>query len=120
MRIHFDTEPYFFWHWVPSKIWTFKFCRTTVIVEYQEPTLMQIMILGKSRPPFLGRYIAFAIIVHLKFIWRPPARSFSKNSLADLTTIHKFSKLQRKVLTFVALGVRKSKETKGVPGRSLW
>jgi hypothetical protein len=81
---------------------------------------MQIMILGKPWPPSLERYIAFAIIVHLKFIWRSPARSFSKNSLADLTTIHEFSKLQRKVLTFAALGVRKSKEAKGVPRRSLW
>jgi hypothetical protein len=83
-----------------------------VIVEYQEPAMMQIMIHGKSRLASSKRNIAFPIVIYLQLIWRPSTRSFPKDSFPNLTAIHEFSKFQRKPLTLAALVVSKDKEAK--------
>jgi hypothetical protein len=47
-----------------------KFCRATVVIEQQEPPLMQIVIFYKTGLAAPEEHLSIAIIVHLHLIWR--------------------------------------------------
>jgi hypothetical protein len=81
-----------------------------MIVEQQEPPLMQIMVFSKARPVALEEHVTFTIIVYLYFIWGSITRNLSQNSLAKLSAIHEFSKFEREALLFTALGTIKSEK----------
>jgi hypothetical protein len=66
---------------------------STVIVELQEPPLMQIIILCEAGPASLEEHLAIAIIVYLHLIWRSLTRLFLKDAFAKLLPIHKLGKL---------------------------
>jgi hypothetical protein len=47
-----------------------EFCYSTVVIEQQKPPLMQIVILGETRPAALEEYLPVTIIIHLHLVWR--------------------------------------------------
>jgi hypothetical protein len=64
-----------------------------VVVEQQEPPLMQIVIFCKMGLAIPEEHISIAIIVYLHLIWRSFTRLFSEDGFAKLLPIHEFSKL---------------------------
>jgi hypothetical protein len=91
-----------------------------MIVEQQDPALMQIIIFDESRLTSLEKYITLTIIIYFQFIWRLVAGGFSENGFTELTTIHEFSKFQRKTLMLAVLGASKREEAEYIINRSLW
>jgi hypothetical protein len=64
----------------------------TVVVEQQEPPLMQIIIFYKMGLAAPEEHVSIAIIVYLHLIWRSFTRLFSKDGFTKLLAIHKFGK----------------------------
>jgi hypothetical protein len=64
-----------------------------VVVEQQEPSLMQIVIFCKTGPPAPEEHLSIAIIVYLHLIWRSFTGLFSKDGFTKILPIHEFSKL---------------------------
>jgi hypothetical protein len=76
---------------------------------------MQIMVFSKARPAALEKHITLTIVVYFYFIWGSITRHLSQNSFTKLSTIHEFSKFERKALLFTALGASKSKKENKTP-----
>jgi hypothetical protein len=64
-----------------------------VIVELEEPPLMQIVILCEAGSAAPKEHLSIAIIVYLHLIWRSLTKLFLKDGFAKLLPIHKLDKL---------------------------
>jgi hypothetical protein len=47
-----------------------KFCCSNMLIKQQKPPLMQIVILGETRPAALEEHLPVTIIIHLHLVWR--------------------------------------------------
>jgi hypothetical protein len=54
----------------PIKDLHIKLFYSTVVIEQQKPTLMQIIVLGKARLAAPEEHLPIAIILHLHLVWR--------------------------------------------------
>jgi hypothetical protein len=63
-----------------------------VVIEQQEPPLMQIVIFCKARPAALEEHLSVAIIVHIHLIWRSFSSYFWEDGFTKLLAIHEFDK----------------------------
>jgi hypothetical protein len=61
---------------------------TTMVVEHQDPSLMQIMVFSKTRPTSPKEYITLAVVIHFYFIRWSVAGHFSKYSFMKLPSVH--------------------------------
>jgi hypothetical protein len=86
-----------------------------MVVEHQNPSLVQIMVFSKTRPAALEEYITMAVVINFYLIWWSISGHFSQYSLAELPSIHKIRKLQRDTLMLMALGANKSKKGEQTP-----
>jgi hypothetical protein len=80
-----------------------------MVIEKQDPALVQIKISSKARPTALEEHITFTIIIYLQFIRWLIAGDFSEDSFMKLTTIHEFNKFMRKVQILATLSTSKCK-----------
>jgi hypothetical protein len=83
---------------------------TTMVIEHQDPSLVQIVVFSKARLAALEEYITLAVVIYFYLVRRSVAGHLSQNSFAELPALHKFSKFQRETLLFMALGTSKSKK----------
>jgi hypothetical protein len=83
-----------------------------MIIEHQEPPLMQIVVFSKARSAAPEKHATLTIVVYLYFIRCPITGHLSQNSLMKLQAIHEFSKFPRKALLLIALGASKRKKRK--------
>jgi hypothetical protein len=88
-----------------------------MVVEQQEPPLMQIVVFSKARPSALEEHVTLTIIVNFYFILWPVMGHFSKNSLTKLSAIHEFSEFERKALFLIALSTSEIKKGEQIPKR---
>jgi hypothetical protein len=63
-----------------------------MVVEHQDPSLMEIMVFSKTRPTASEEYITLAIIIHFYFIKWSVDGHFSKYSFKKLPAVHEFQK----------------------------
>jgi hypothetical protein len=100
----------------PIKDLLVKLQTATVIVEQQEPPLIQIVILCKMGPATPEEHLSITVIVYLHHIWRSFTRLFSKGGLTKLLPIREFSEL-RHTLLLMTLSTSESEEREYVARR---
>jgi hypothetical protein len=88
-----------------------------MVVEHQDPSLVQIMVFRKTRPAALEEYITLAIVIYFYLVRRSILGHLSQYSFTKLLALHKFSEFQRETLMFMALGTNKSKKGEQTPCR---
>jgi hypothetical protein len=75
-----------------------------MVVEHQDPSLVQIMVFSKMRLAALEEYITLAVVIYFYLIRWSVARHFLQYSFVELPAIHKIHALQREMLLFGELG----------------
>jgi hypothetical protein len=96
-------------------------------IKGHEKTLMEVVVLRKSRPAALEELLTGAIVPHLHFVWSSSTRVFTKNRFPQFSTIHELGEFRWQTLNFAALRVGDAKERidsggrmRSISGRSTW
>jgi hypothetical protein len=62
--------------------------RANMEIKGHEKSLMEVMVLRKSRPATLEELLIGAVIPYLHFVWSSSTRVFTKNSFPQFSNIH--------------------------------
>jgi hypothetical protein len=75
-----------------------------MVIEDHEKPLVEVVVFCKMGPATPEVHLAISVVPHLYLVGSSCSRVFTKNSFTKFSPIHEFSKLQRHLLNFTALG----------------
>jgi hypothetical protein len=81
-----------------------------MIIKGHEETLMEVMVLRKSRPAALEELFVGAVVPHLHFISSSSTRVFAENCFAQFLPIHEIHEFRWQTLNLTALWASDAEE----------